>query len=293
MFRKTLMALAIASLTVPALAAVSADEAKQLGTTLTPIGAEKAGNKDGTIPAWTGGMCAPPAGWTPEKGYLDPFPNDKIKFTITKANAAQSTADYRRTEGLAQAGVMSQQQLDLAKATSESNDAQVSAAQSAVTQAAAQGNAKALDGMVASDFFAIDSDGNPETRDTILNRLRTNPWRVKSLQQQNVQIHLYGETAVATGVDQVEARDAAGRDRSGVYRFLHVFQKRNGRWWLIAAFISASSCRLSPEKERATKVAPSSIASAQRSMAGRSFTTPFFSVDPTSAMGDNCPLVRP
>jgi ketosteroid isomerase-like protein len=106
--------------------------------------------------------------------------------------------------------------------------------ESRLTRAAAQGNAKAVDGMVASDFFAIDSDGNPETRDTILNRLRTNPWRVKSLQQQNVQIHLYGETAVATGVDQVEARDVAGRDRSGVYRFLHVFQKRNGRWWLIA-----------------------------------------------------------
>ena len=32
-----------------------ADEAKQLGTTLTPVGAEKAGNKDGTIPEYTGG----------------------------------------------------------------------------------------------------------------------------------------------------------------------------------------------------------------------------------------------
>ena len=39
-----------------ALAAVSADEAKQLGTTLTAVGAEKAGNKDGTIPEYTGGI---------------------------------------------------------------------------------------------------------------------------------------------------------------------------------------------------------------------------------------------
>ena len=38
------------------LAAVSADEAKQLGTTLTEFGAEKAGNKDGSIPAYTGGL---------------------------------------------------------------------------------------------------------------------------------------------------------------------------------------------------------------------------------------------
>ena len=63
MFRKSLMALAIASLAAgSALAAVSADEAKQLGTTLTAVGAEKAGNKDGTIPEYTGGI-KPPAGF--------------------------------------------------------------------------------------------------------------------------------------------------------------------------------------------------------------------------------------
>ena len=41
-------------------AQASADEAKQLGTTLTSWGAEKAGNKDGTIPAYTGGVENPP-----------------------------------------------------------------------------------------------------------------------------------------------------------------------------------------------------------------------------------------
>ena len=56
MFRKTMLALALAALAAPALAAVSADEAKQLGTTLTAVGAEKAGNKDGTIPEYTGGL---------------------------------------------------------------------------------------------------------------------------------------------------------------------------------------------------------------------------------------------
>ncbi len=74
---------------LPAYAKLTAAEAARLGADLTPMGAEKAGNKDGTIPAWTGGLCAPPAGWTPAKGYIDPFPNDKVKFTITKANAAQ------------------------------------------------------------------------------------------------------------------------------------------------------------------------------------------------------------
>jgi hypothetical protein len=80
---------ALAGVTSPAWAALSAAEVARLGADLTPVGAEKAGNKDGTIPAWTGGLCSPPAGWTPDKGYVDPFPGDKVKFTITKANAAQ------------------------------------------------------------------------------------------------------------------------------------------------------------------------------------------------------------
>src|SRR5438067_2543043 len=54
-YRKTLIALAAFALTsVGAQAAPSAAEAARLGKDLTPVGAEKAGNKDGSIPAWDG-----------------------------------------------------------------------------------------------------------------------------------------------------------------------------------------------------------------------------------------------
>lgn len=74
------------------LAAVSADEAKELGTTLTPVGAIKAGNADGTIPAWTGGLTTPPAGYTPKLApgaYIDPFKGEKPVLRIDSKNAAQ------------------------------------------------------------------------------------------------------------------------------------------------------------------------------------------------------------
>jgi len=61
----------------------------------------------------------------------------------SRATAVQAKADYERTQGLAKEGVMSQQQLDLAQATSESAAAQVSASQAQVTQAAAQVQQKA------------------------------------------------------------------------------------------------------------------------------------------------------
>ncbi len=78
------VALAVTSQHV--LAKVSAEEAAKLGTTLTPLGAEKAGNADGSIPAWTGGITEAPAGFTPGDFHIDPFPEDKPLFTITGAN---------------------------------------------------------------------------------------------------------------------------------------------------------------------------------------------------------------
>ena len=62
------------------------------------------------------------------------------KANLEKAKAAQvqTKADYERTVGLTKDGVMSQQQLDLAKANYDSAAAAVSSAQAQVTQAAAQ-----------------------------------------------------------------------------------------------------------------------------------------------------------
>ena len=66
---------------------------------LTPIGAERAGNAEGTIPAWDGGLTNPPAGWTAAQGYIDPFAGDEPLLTITGENAAQYAA--RLTAGQA------------------------------------------------------------------------------------------------------------------------------------------------------------------------------------------------
>ncbi len=64
----------------------AAPDFSRLGKDLTPIGAERAGNAAGTIPAWDGGLRQPPPGWTPQQGYIDPFPNDKPLFTIDSTN---------------------------------------------------------------------------------------------------------------------------------------------------------------------------------------------------------------
>ena len=82
-------ALTLSLLASGVMAAVSQDEAAKLGTTLTPVGAEMAGNADGSIPAWTGGLPAS-AGTADAAGFLsDPFPNEQPLFTITAQNVDQ------------------------------------------------------------------------------------------------------------------------------------------------------------------------------------------------------------
>jgi hypothetical protein len=79
-------------------AAVSADEGKNLGTTLTAIGAEKAGSQDGTIPPYTGGLTTPPAGFKKGDGIrANPFAAEKPTLSITSKNMGQYAG--KLTEG--------------------------------------------------------------------------------------------------------------------------------------------------------------------------------------------------
>lgn len=87
---KTLIASMLAMAAFTAQAAVSPEEAARLGKDLTLFGAEKAGNKDGTIPEYTGGLTTPPADYVAGSGkYVDPFKNEKPLFSITSKNMAQ------------------------------------------------------------------------------------------------------------------------------------------------------------------------------------------------------------
>ncbi len=91
MNRKQFVAATLAAMlaTPAAWAAVTAEEAAKLKTTLTPMGAERAGNKDGSIPAWEGGVTKADPAWKPGEPRPDPFAADKPLFSIDAKNMAQ------------------------------------------------------------------------------------------------------------------------------------------------------------------------------------------------------------
>ena len=91
-FVQTMMA---ASLTLAfagvAQAAVSLQEAEKLGTTLTGVGAERAGNADGSIPEYTGGLTIAPAGFNAGDSYRpDPYASEQPILVIDQSNVADN-----------------------------------------------------------------------------------------------------------------------------------------------------------------------------------------------------------
>jgi len=84
------VAAALGLLAQGALADLTQEEADRLGgDELTPVGAERAGNAAGTIPAWTGGLAELPSNYVEGEPLVDPFPQDEVLFTITAANYEQ------------------------------------------------------------------------------------------------------------------------------------------------------------------------------------------------------------
>lgn len=73
----------------PGAAKLTPEEISRLGQDLTPLGGEMAGNANGTIPPWKGGINKPLAGYKKGDHHPDPFAADKPLFTITAGNLGQ------------------------------------------------------------------------------------------------------------------------------------------------------------------------------------------------------------
>jgi hypothetical protein len=87
--KNLLLASAMMALGLMGTAAADAQSVADLGKSLTPMGAIRAGNADGSIPAWTGGLVGAPAGWHQGQTRPDPYGAEKPLFSITAANVSR------------------------------------------------------------------------------------------------------------------------------------------------------------------------------------------------------------
>ena len=91
MHKKALAVLCLSSfVTGSALATVSPEEAARLGAELTPMGAERAGNADGSIPEWNEAGTPVPAEFVPgSDNYINPYAGEEPLYTIDASNWEQ------------------------------------------------------------------------------------------------------------------------------------------------------------------------------------------------------------
>ncbi|HKP73443.1 MAG TPA: nuclear transport factor 2 family protein [Pyrinomonadaceae bacterium] len=92
----------------------------------------------------------------------------------------------------------------------------------------------ALERMVADDFHIVLSDGQTRDKEQELAPSKSGEIKFDHLSAEDVKIFVSGDTAIATGVG-IFRGTSKGRAFDGRERFFDVYQKRNGRWLILAS----------------------------------------------------------
>ena len=100
-------------------------------------------------------------------------------------------------------------------------------------QAQIHADAAALDRIYADDFIGVGPSGTVRTKPQVISDFTSGDLKFQSITTDDVQVRVYGNTAVETGRSTMNGQDkgkAVPRDN----RFTRVWVKQQGRWRLVA-----------------------------------------------------------
>jgi len=93
------------------------------------------------------------------------------------------------------------------------------------------------DRLLADEYVMLQADGEISTKANVLSILKSPDFDCTSLSTEEVQVRVYGNAAVVTGVAHFEAT-LGGRDVGNVFRYTDVWVKKNGRWQTVSSHAS-------------------------------------------------------
>jgi len=102
-------------------------------------------------------------------------------------------------------------------------------------QANLKGGAEAaatFDKIIGDDYTRIPPNGAVLTKADIVNGFKTGKIKVQSLKNSDIKIHIYGHTAIATGVS-TRSEKFLGAGVTGSSRWTRVLVKRGGVWQIV------------------------------------------------------------
>ena len=109
-------------------------------------------------------------------------------------------------------------------------------------QAQIHADAAALDRLYADDFIGVGPSGTVRTKPQVISDFTSGMLKFHSITTNDVQVRVYGNTAVETGGAIMKGEDK-GRTVPQDTRFTRVWVKQQGRWQLVANHYSSQISR--------------------------------------------------
>jgi ketosteroid isomerase-like protein len=104
-------------------------------------------------------------------------------------------------------------------------------------QAKATGDTKMIASYLADEFIGVGPAGRGEDKDAFLARIADPRITVQDVKTRGQTTRFYAKTAVVTGVYEIKGT-SGGKDISGQYRYVDVWNKAGDRWHIIASTLS-------------------------------------------------------
>jgi ketosteroid isomerase-like protein len=103
--------------------------------------------------------------------------------------------------------------------------------------AAKAGDADKFAALYADDLTDIDPQGKLNTKASDIADVKSGKLKFTEITNSEMKVRDYGNTAIATGVSAVKGT-YDGKDISGNYRFTDVWNKRGGKWQIVATQVT-------------------------------------------------------
>jgi uncharacterized protein (TIGR02246 family) len=102
-----------------------------------------------------------------------------------------------------------------------------------VVAAELKGDTAALDKLFADDMTFTHGSGLVETKSVFLDALKTGKRKMESVQQTDVQVRMFGTTALVVGNSNVKVV-AGGNTIEHAVRFSDIWVQQQGKWRMVA-----------------------------------------------------------
>ena len=109
-------------------------------------------------------------------------------------------------------------------------------------QAQIHADATAIDRIYADDFIGVGPSGRVRTKPQVISDFTSGDLKFQSITTDDVQVRVYGNTAVETGRSTMIGQDK-GQTVPRDTRFTRVWVKQQGQWRLVANHYSSQTAR--------------------------------------------------